>query len=161
MRDDVGDGGRARTRALRKRQCEAVMAIVRQRFGERAGDHAWAVLGDFNDYLATDLQGHSAIEELVGWTELCDVAARLPQEDRWTHFWRGQPERGLHAAYQQLDYLLLSRSLAARNPALPLIERRGQPQRASRYAGERLEGVGFDRPKASDHCPLAIDLDAL
>lgn len=158
MRDDIGDGGRARTRALRQRQCEAVKAIVQQRFGEHAGDHAWVVLGDFNDYLTTDLQGHSGIDALVRWGELHDVAERLPEELRWTHFWRGHAERGLAPAYQQLDYLLLSRSLAARNVALPVVERRGQPGRASRFAGERLDGVGFDRPKASDHCPLAMDL---
>jgi hypothetical protein len=38
--------------------------------------------------------------------------------------------------------------------------RKGLPYRAERYTGERLPtNVGEDNPKASDHAPLAIDID--
>lgn len=158
MRDDDGDGGRARTRELRLRQSQAVIDIVRARFGPHPGQYPWAVLGDFNDYLGHDEQGASGIEELVLWPELHNTVQRLPPAERWTHFWRGRPERGLQPTYQQLDYLLLSQRLARLNPLPPHIERRGQPGRAAAYRGPRLEGVGLDRPKASDHCPIAIDL---
>ncbi|MBI5610655.1 MAG: endonuclease/exonuclease/phosphatase family protein [Deltaproteobacteria bacterium] len=161
MRDDGQDGGRARTRPLRQRQCRTVMDIVRARFGPSPGDHAWAILGDFNDYLATDEQGPSGIDELVHWREACNVVARRPENDRWTHFWRGLPERGLPASYEQLDYLLLSRRLGEQSPEVPHIERRGQPGRAARYSGPRLDGIGFDRPKASDHCPIVMQVGAM
>jgi endonuclease/exonuclease/phosphatase family metal-dependent hydrolase len=160
MRDDGQDGGRERTRPLRQSQCRMVMDIVRARFGATPGDHQWAILGDFNDYLASDAQGPSGIDELVHWSEACNVAQRLPEAERWTHFWRGLSERGLPASYQQLDYLLLSRKLGELSPALPHIERSGQPGRAVRYAGPRLEGIGYDRPKASDHCPLVMQVGA-
>lgn len=158
MRDDGHDGGRGRTRPLRQRQCRAVMDIVRDRFGPEPGRHNWVVLGDFNDYLATDAQGPSGIDELVLWPEVCNVVDRLPERERWTHYWRGLPDGGLPSSYEQLDYLLLSRKLADLSPEPPQIERQGQPGRAARYTGPRLEGIGFDRPKASDHCPIVMDL---
>lgn len=161
MRDDEGDGGRARTRALRVRQSQAVIDIVRARFGPHPGQYPWAVLGDFNDYLERDEQGPSGIDELVLWPELHNVVERLPAQQRWTHFWRGRADRGWAPTYQQLDYLLLSQRLARLNPQAPHIERRGQPGRAALYSGPRLDGVGLDRPKASDHCPIAIELRAL
>jgi len=37
--------------------------------------------------------------------------------------------------------------------------RKGQPLRATRYTGERVPGIGLDRLKASDHCPVVIELD--
>jgi hypothetical protein len=38
------------------------------------------------------------------------------------------------------------------------IYRKGQPTRASRYVGPRCKGVGKDNPKASDHCPVLVDI---
>jgi hypothetical protein len=38
------------------------------------------------------------------------------------------------------------------------VYRKGQPTRASRYTGPRLKGVGKDNPKASDHCPVLVDI---
>ena len=34
----------------------------------------------------------------------------------------------------------------------------GLPLRAQRVKVPRLSGVGFNYPKASDHCPVAVDL---
>jgi hypothetical protein len=36
--------------------------------------------------------------------------------------------------------------------------RKGSPLRAERYTGERFIGVGRDKPKASDHCPVLMQL---
>ncbi|TNE87555.1 MAG: endonuclease/exonuclease/phosphatase [Deltaproteobacteria bacterium] len=151
--------GRALTRARRVAQCAAVRRIVCERFGEDPSDAPFVVLGDFNDFLEDDHQGKSGIRELVHWSAVEDVVARLPADQRWTHFYQGG--RGLAPAYRQLDFVLASRGLAARNPALPEIERRGQPLRARKAEVERFEGVGRDRPKSSDHCPVVWELGTL
>lgn len=88
---------------------------------------------------------------LVNWNEIEDVVRRLPSVDRWTHYWAGGNE------YRQLDYLLISRSLAQATTAAPTIERAGLPPRATRFTGARYEGV-TNRIKASDHCPIGFDL---
>jgi predicted extracellular nuclease len=154
-RDDP-DNGRRNTRYRRVVQARAVKRIVSARFGTDAGSHPFAILGDFNDYMQSDDQGDPGIAELVEWDQVANVVDRLPEDDRWTHYFKG---RGAHGpAYHQLDYLLLSKSLAERNPHLPDIERRGIPKRASRYPGERFSGVGQNSPKASDHCPIVMEL---
>jgi predicted extracellular nuclease len=81
------------------------------------------------------------------------VLERLPEEDRWTHFFKGSNE------YKQLDYMLVSRSLAQTNPGTPEVMRKGMPLRATRYTGPRFNGVGQDHPKASDHCPVVMELE--
>lgn len=156
MRSDGDARPREATAPRRRQQAEAVRSIVEQRFGSDPSGASFVILGDFNDRATADEDGPSGLGPLLHWPAVVDVLERLPPEARWTHYYRG---RGRPGQYQQLDYLLLSSSLAARNPALPLLERRGQPKRADRHTGERFPGVGHDRPKASDHCPLAIDLE--
>lgn len=151
--------GRARTFAARQRQAQAVREIVSQRFPDRLETAWFAVLGDLNDYPETDAQGECAIRELIQWDAVENVLGRLPQTERWTHFWQGSPLCGFPPVYRQLDYVLLSQALAQRAPGRPWVERRGQPRRASRYAGKRFAGVGEEHPKASDHCPVVIDLE--
>ncbi len=61
--------------------------------------------------------------------------------------------------YRQLDYLLASPALARKNrEAVPEILRAGQPFRAMRHKGHRYPRIGWDRPKASDHCPMVVEL---
>jgi endonuclease/exonuclease/phosphatase family metal-dependent hydrolase len=145
--------GRAESRARRQRQAEAVQRLVTDRFGANAGAHPFVVMGDLNDYPQADDQGDSALTELVEWDQVDNVVEHLAEDERWTHFWaRGK-------AYRQLDYLLLSRSLAEANRGEPEIFRKGLALRAERYKGERFPGIGRDRPKASDHCPLTVALD--
>lgn len=141
-------GGRANTRQRRQRQVRKVKALVKARFGRDAGRHPFVIVGDFNDYTGTG----SGVGNLVKWNQVENVVDRLPRDERWTHYFARRRE------YRQLDYILLSKALARRNPGLPHIERRGVPIRADRFAGERFRGVGRDRPKASDHCPVAMDL---
>jgi predicted extracellular nuclease len=89
-----------------------------------------------------------------------NVVERRPEMDRWTlYHTRGPQERHLC----QLDYILLSRSLAEENAgAVPDIIRNGQPYRTPFPSGQEVSHfprVGWDRPKASDHCPVAVTLD--
>ncbi|MFT5682307.1 MAG: endonuclease/exonuclease/phosphatase family metal-dependent hydrolase [Myxococcota bacterium] len=151
--------GRALTRARRQQQVTAIQRIITDRFGDDPSDAPFIVLGDLNDYLEDDRQGRSGIGDFVEWDAVENVLDRLPPEERWTHYYSGSRQHS--AAYRQLDYLLPSRGLAARNPGLPRVERRGQPSRARRYTGERFEGIGKARPKASDHCPVVFDLTRL
>lgn len=145
-------GGRPQTRGKRQRQAAKVKELVTQRFGSASpGDHPFVVLGDLNDYLGPD--GSSGIDSLVDWDQVENVVTRLPEADQWTHFFKGGNE------YRQLDYLLPSASLAeASVESVPEILRMGMPLRADRYTGPRFPGVGMDKPKASDHCPVVIDL---
>ncbi|QPP05892.1 endonuclease/exonuclease/phosphatase [Streptomyces bathyalis] len=149
-------GGRNQTRGKRERQATKVMEIVEDRFGHQApGDHPFVVCGDLNDYIEPNGDGSSGIDQLVTWDQLENVVGRLPQDEQWTHFWAGGNE------YRQLDYLLPSRSLAGAAPApdvVPEIFRNGTALRATRYKGPRFPGIGLDKPKASDHCPVIFEL---
>jgi predicted extracellular nuclease len=149
------DNGRKNTQHKRVVQSRAVKQIVTARFGTEAGTHPFVIMGDFNDYMETDDQGEPGIGDLVQWDQVENVVDRLPEDDRWTHYFKGGGALG--PAYHQLDYLLLSNSLAQRNPHSPYIERRGLPKRADKYTDDRFAGVGQNSPKASDHCPIVMD----
>jgi len=73
------------------------------------------------------------------------------------------PRLSSYDSNYQLDYILLSPALARTNARqMPDIVRNGQPYRTIFPPGqevERFPRTGWDRPKASDHCPVAITLD--
>ena len=141
-------GGREQTRARRQEQASRVAEILTDDFGENM-DGNFIVAGDFNDYPG-DGTGVSA---LIDHPQLVNGVERLSTEDRWTHHWAGGN------SYSQLDYLLLSKKLdtAAQHP-VPERNLKGLPYRAERYDGDRYDGVGETRPKASDHVPLFMDI---
>jgi endonuclease/exonuclease/phosphatase family metal-dependent hydrolase len=175
------EDGRPLTQPLREAEAKAVRRIVQERFAENWREANWIIAGDLNDFTET-IHSNGRVEPAVpsGLDPLLDdfavnpVAALAPNE-RWTFFWcpPGQGEPRLEEQHTQLDYLLLSPALAKANPH-PKIEllRRGLPYRVPLDPGhpdrsigylasraDRYPGVGFDRPKASDHCPLVIELD--
>ncbi len=143
-------GGRDNTMARRRIQAQKVAEILTGFYGRDPGRYPWVVAGDLNDYMPS-----RGIDPLLSRSWVENVVDRIPSpEDRWTHYWAGGNQ------YHQLDYLLVSRDLAGDNPnAVPVIERRGMPLRATRYTGPRFEGVGQRQPKASDHCPVTITLE--
>lgn len=149
--------GRQATRARRVQQARGVRSIIERRFSDPARA-SFIVAGDLNDHLDTTSEGKSGITELVRWPAVENVMGRLHERNRWTHYFAGSRRHDLPAAYRQLDYLLVSKALAHANPHPPVVHRLGLPHRADRYAGERFNGVGRNRPKASDHCPLAFDV---
>ncbi|CAM5427623.1 putative extracellular nuclease [Aquamicrobium terrae] len=171
-----GLDGRAATMPLRMAEASAVRRIVESRFGrDHAASKRWAICGDMNDYrqrVKIDGDAYSGYRfEVADEDRSCldvlladgfceNVVERRPEIDRWTlYHTRGPQERHLC----QLDYILLSPALASRNlAAVPDIVRKGQPWRTPFPPGqevERFPRAGWDRPKASDHCPVAITLD--
>lgn len=88
-----------------------------------------------------------------------NLVERRPVLDRWTlYHTRGPEERHLC----QLDYIWASPALAQRNEhAIPKIICNGQPYRTVFPEGQdvvRFPRIGWDRPKASDHCPVTVTL---
>jgi predicted extracellular nuclease len=171
-----GFDGRHATMALRIAEAKAVRRIIESRFGPGdTADKMFAVCGDMNDYQAkVDIFGdrrngyefvpreeaRSALDVFTqdGFAE--NPMLKRPVLDRWTLFHsRGPEERHLC----QLDYIWLSPALARRNASrIPDIIRAGQPYRTIFPAGQEVERyprTGWDRPKASDHCPVVMTLD--
>jgi endonuclease/exonuclease/phosphatase family metal-dependent hydrolase len=142
---------RAQTRARRLEQATAVRDIVNDWWRSADFQGNFVVVGDLNDYPGTG----TALGPLLNHRQLVNVVNRLPANQRWTHYWAGGNQ------YRQLDYLLLSEALADHNPGQPVIERRGLPFRAERFTGQRFDDVGENHPKASDHCPLYMDIELI
>ena len=144
------------TRPVRLAETMAIRHIIERRFGAGAASANWMICGDLNDF--HEIDGEPTPDHALG-PLLDDGFAINPMQrrtanDRWTHY---HPATDSHV---QLDYLLLSPALAASNPlAVPEIVRKGQAYRVPRLISrERYPRIGWDRPKASDHCPVVIEL---
>lgn len=174
------DDGRTSTRPIREAEARAVRRIIEERFGEGWREANWIVAGDLNDFRERILPGGEVERTLPSGIDvlLDDFAVnpveRLPAPERWTLFHQAVLKDGtLVEEHVQLDYLLLSPALAAANPDAPIaIVRRGLPYRVpldpahpDRSVGhlatraDRYPRIGWDRPKASDHCPLVIEIE--
>ena len=177
---EYGDG-RAGTLAVRRAEAEAVRRLIERRFGADWRAANWIVAGDLNDFceritLGGEVQQTSAsgLDALLDDFAINPVAA-MPPGERWTYLHRDLVEDGevVLEEHVQLDHLLLSPALAAASPA-PRVEilRRGlpyrvpldpaAPDRSIAYLatrGDRYPRVGWDRPKASDHCPLVVEIE--
>jgi predicted extracellular nuclease len=115
-------------------------------------------MGDYSFEPVEEAQSCLNVLTAGGFCE--NIVERRPEMDRWTlYHTRGPQERHLC----QLDYILASQGLARSNShAVPDIVRGGQPFRTPFPPGQevpRFPRVGWDRPKASDHCPVAVTLD--
>lgn len=172
-----GLDGRTSTMPVRIAEAKAVRRIITDKFAGSGGsaDKHWVICGDFNDYRervvigGDSLGGYtfapvndpvSCVDVLLEGGFCENLVERRPIMDRWTlYHTRGPQERHLC----QLDYILASPELARTNgKVLPDIIRNGQPHRTIFPPGqdvERFPRTGWDRPKASDHCPVAVTLD--
>lgn len=181
-----GTSGRERTQPVREAEAKGVRRLIENRFGaDRAGDMRWLICGDLNDYrerlvVSGDrATGHrfemqdektSGLEPLFENEFGIDLVSRRAADDRWTlHYANGanptpriphtRPLRHL----VQLDYLMASPRMAADNKdVVPDIIRNGLPHRTVFPQDQdvpRYPRTGWDRPKASDHCPVAVTLD--
>lgn len=171
-----GLDGRSSTMPVRIAEARAVRRIVEDRFGAgRTADKHFAICGDMNDYqekLVVEgdrrngytfrrvMEDKSALDVFTADGFVDNPVTRRPEDDRWTLYHNMGPEQR-HLC--QLDYILLSPALARRNHlAVPEIIRAGQPYRTLFPPGqavERYPRIGWDRPKASDHCPVVMTLD--
>ena len=150
-------GGRQQTNWRRKAEAQAVREIIEQRFNDPSNSE-WVIVGDLNDY--TELDGvpdanHGLGPLLDGGFSVNLIQTRIANaNDRWTHFYASEDD------YSQLDYILVSPKLAQLNQNVQIqMCRKGAPYRADRYSNERWPRVGYNRPKASDHCPVMVELN--
>jgi endonuclease/exonuclease/phosphatase family metal-dependent hydrolase len=169
--------GRDGTLALRQAEAKAVRRLIEKRFGEGWRGANWIILGDFNDFRERILPGAetesarpSSFDVLLQDFAINPVDA-LPPGERWTSFYRS-PDEG-REEHVQLDYVLLSPAIAEANPSLQVeVVRRGLPYRVPldpaakdrsmpylATRADRYPRVGWDRPRASDHCPLVVEID--
>lgn len=131
----------------RRAEAEAVRRLIARRFADPAAA-LWLVLGDLNDP-RTDPE--RAVAPLLAMGE--DLTLRMPEAERWT--WSGEGARGCP------DAMIASPVLAALIPdAVPIAIRAGLARDAG-GAQSRLADVGPERPHASDHAALVLDLPAL
>jgi predicted extracellular nuclease len=172
--------GRSFTNMIRGAEARAVRRIVEEKFGAGWRDASCIVAGDFNDFRARILAGGRVEPALPSGIDplfddfAVDPLANLPALERWTYFHRGRKGTADAAdQHVQLDYVLLSPALAHKNPSPPVeIIRRGLPYRAPldpaapdrslaylSTRADRYPRVGWDRPKASDHCPVVVEID--
>jgi endonuclease/exonuclease/phosphatase family metal-dependent hydrolase len=142
-------GGRDDTSSRRKAQSDRVVELIEKDWKDKSYEGNFIVLGDFNDYL----DDNSSIANLVHHEGLVNVIERLPEPEQWTHYYKSKGE------YRQIDFSLLSKSLAGNNPNDPVIMREGLPYRADKYTGNRFDEIGEDNPKASDHCGIYMDIE--
>lgn len=169
-----GMDGRTASMPVRLAEAKAVRRIIEDKFAGNGGsaDKSWVICGDFNDYRERVLIKGDTLAgyrfEPVGEVEssvnvlleggFCEnLVERRPVMDRWTlYHTRGPDERHLC----QLDYILASPALARNNAqSIPDIVRQGQPFRTIFPPDQKIERfprIGWDRPKASDHCPVAV-----
>lgn len=173
-----GMNSRDATMPIRFAEAKAVRHIIEERFGvDRASDMRWVICGDMNDYyerlvITGDAHGGFSFDPVDEKTSSLNIflhdgfaentMSRRAEDNRWTlYHTRGPDERHLC----QLDYILLSPALARSNAdAVPDIIRQGQPFRTLFPPGQEVERyprVGWDRPKASDHCPVVIELNII
>lgn len=177
MTNNRGPGdARQSTMAIREAEAKAIRHIIEARFGaDGTRNKNFAICGDLNDYqerlvisgnkregyrFTPASEPRSALDVFSRDGFAVNPVMRRPVDDRWTLYHsRGPQEQHLC----QLDYIWLSPSLAERNPnRIPEIIRNGQPYRTIFPPGqevERFPRTGWDRPKASDHCPVVMEFD--
>jgi endonuclease/exonuclease/phosphatase family metal-dependent hydrolase len=160
--------GRDETMGMRQLEAITVREIITRRFDDPA-TALWCVVGDLNDYQqrikisrteAADASRTETVEQMSesGVDPLLadgfgqNLLKLLPDEDRWTHYYAAGMDK------TQLDYIIASPALAAKIKGKPQIIRAGMPWRVPNSAAvARYPRVGWDRPKASDHCPVVVE----
>ncbi len=141
--------------------------IVSAAFGKDVRDANWVVCGDLNDYAEVDgssrmpdlVSGEwqpTAMAELVGGAAPfgVDACSRIadPLDD-------GRATTRRTTSTRSSTTSSCRRVLPSGTATPSRYHPEGLPYRAARYEGMRYPRIGWDRPKASDHCPLAVTLE--
>ncbi|MBL4893049.1 MAG: endonuclease/exonuclease/phosphatase family protein [Rhizobiaceae bacterium] len=173
--------GRLYTMPVRLAESLAIRQIIEQKFQQEVAHQKWLVCGDLNDYqsrlaIGAEISGvrdfSLSEEKTCGFDPLIEqgfsqnLVAGRPVDNQWTLYYSREPSEAADVRHLvQLDYILASPFLAEANKsAIPDIIRNGQPFRTIFPPGqdvERYARTGWDRPKASDHCPVAVTLEMI
>ncbi|MBK5934800.1 endonuclease/exonuclease/phosphatase family protein [Rhodovulum imhoffii] len=160
-------GGREATLGMRQLEAIAVREIVSRKFSDPARA-LWAIMGDLNDYRMAHViskarqddgsyserlkeESESGVDPLLRDGFGINTLEDLAPENRWSHYYAGARHK------TQLDYIIASPALAARIRGTPRIIRAGMPLRVPNLETPRYPRMGWDRPKASDHCPVVVE----
>lgn len=159
--------GRGRKKTIGTRQLEAlaVKKIIEDKF-EDTSKALWVILGDLNDYRQYVLvsgdqsevkspgEPRSGLDPLLDDGFANDLMTGRSKDDRWTHYYPDKRHK------TQLDYILASRAVADCVTSGPEVVRSGLPFRVPNSGDlHRYPRIGWDRPKASDHCPVVVEIE--
>lgn len=138
----------------RRLEALATRRIIERQF-EVPEKAFWLIIGDLNEPGSISAGRGRAIHPIEGEFSI-DLMQRLPESERWTYYDRHS------GAYHCPDALLASPALARRWPdCKPFIIRKGLGDASVRLGGSRYAEVGRNRPHASDHAAVIIDLKDL
>jgi len=161
-------GGRDKSLGMRQLEAITVREIITRKFDDPAAA-LWAVVGDLNDYTQVtkvrkrlddagrrieeiDRPERSGVDPLLDDGFGVNLVDALPESDRWTHYYAAEQHK------TQLDYIIASPALAEKMKGTPQIVRAGMPWRVPNCEDvARYPRIGWDRPKASDHCPVVAE----
>jgi len=174
-------GGRSPNKiGMRQLEAITVRAILERKFEDPA-KALWVICGDLNSYRGAVTYAKDGTETLKleaadgdgdGTTELpgkgrsgldplladgfgVDLLADLDPLDRWTHFYAADRHK------TQLDHIIASPAMARRQVGPVEVIRSGMPFRVPATDDiARYPRIGWDRPKASDHCPVVVEFRA-
>ena len=174
-------GDKNRSFAIRQLEAVTVREIINRKFDNPADNPAkaakalWAVVGDLNDaqkhIFVSRKKGNpekirefspsrskekigSGIDPLLDDGFGVNLVENLASSEQWSLFY------ARNSTKSQLDYVIASPALAELVSEPPRFIRKGQPYRVPNTdAVDRYPRIGWDRPKASDHCPLVVDFD--
>lgn len=156
----------------RKKQAQRINELVKQRFGSQWKNRDFVVMGDLNCVPTAP-----ELEPLTKDLQMANPFENLDESERWSHLYiyrDKKTDKLQKAEVSQLDYILLSPSIASNNKnAKPIVERGGlvyyadvteklakkDPKAASVYdTAKRFKGVDKYGSEASDHCGVFLDL---
>ncbi|MGH1416552.1 MAG: endonuclease/exonuclease/phosphatase family protein [Pelagimonas sp.] len=153
---------------MRQLEAIAVREIINRKF-EAPSEALWCIVGDLNDdkqvikvkkrldeegRQVEDVEGpnESGVDPLLNDGFGDNLVTLLPESNRWTHDYAGEKHK------TQLDDIIASPALAETIVGLPEIVSSGMPFRVPNSDDiPRFPRIGWDRPKASDHCPLVVE----
>lgn len=161
-------GGRDESLGMRQLEAITVREIINRKY-EDPSAALWCVVGDLNDYQQVikvrkrldaaqrhvediDRPETSGVDPLLKDGFGINLVEMLPEFERWTHYYASARHK------TQLDYIIASPALAEKIVGLPEIVRLGMPYRVPNSSDlPRFPRIGWDRPKASDHCPVVVE----